>query len=554
MRERLEKVGTVIGGACRRPGSGPSSRVRCPLVLVLALTCSVALSCRERGGRRIGRPLVVVCVDGATWDVIDPLVARGELPHLRGLVERGARCDLVTLPPTQSPVVWTTYATGVFPRIHNVLDFTYPFGGGGRKRPVEATERRAPAIWNVASDAGRSVGVVGYYVTHPAEEVNGFIVSDALMEGRRGSTYPPELAGGLELIGVPPEQHPIFSEFLGWDYNPLDSVDPNSPLQAPSKIIQGAVDSVVIRDRNVCTTALSLQEKGVDLFMTYLRVIDHASHRTWRYFDGTDFPEPSDPVSQELLEDTIPAAYRLVDDFIGELLAAYGEDVNVVVVSDHGFGSATGDYAIPDAQLAAQLTGAHRYDGLLLAAGPDIRAGVYEHISLMEVAPLLMALLDLPISAELPGRLPEELLQPGFLKSGPIKTTNRYESEWNFVGVAPASEEDDRRALEGLRALGYVDSSVEAGRPDSRSAGDLWSGDANLKLKVLAGEILFHLMRNNQEEASRLMGLLADRDPEAAKAMPYYLVGEAKKIKESFSFEVFPPRTVTAFSRSWVQK
>ncbi|MAF67154.1 MAG: hypothetical protein CMJ84_16045 [Planctomycetes bacterium] len=522
--------------------------------LTLAVTSVLAASCGWLGEGWSRSPLVVVCVDGATWDVIDPMLERGELPNFRRLVERGARCDLITLPPTQSPVIWTTYATGVFPRVHNVLDFTYPYSRGGEKRPVEATERRAPAIWNVASDAGRSVGVVGYYVTEPAEVVNGFIVSDTLMEGWGGSTFPPELADELDVISDPLQPHPILSEFFAWDYDPKDGEEPTSPYQYPTQVVEGAVDHAVIRDENVRSASLRLMEREVDLFMAYSRIIDHASHRTWRYYDDTDFPDRAKATHRDLLDDVVPNAYRFVDRFLGELLERCGEDANVVVVSDHGFGSATGEYMIPDKRLARILTGAHRYDGILLAAGPDFREGTYEHVSLMDVAPLLMTLLDVPLSAELPGRVPREMLAERLLERGSLQTVERYESEWTFVDIAPASEEDDRRALEQLQALGYIDSSTKAGRQGPSVVEDVWSGDGTLKLKTLSGELLFLLMRDRREEAEQLMSLLTRKDPEAAKAMPFYAISEAKRVEENFPFQVFGQGDVARFLRPWVRR
>ena len=43
----------------------------------------------------------------------------------------------------------------------------------GQKVPISGASRAAPAIWNVAAAEGRTVGVVGWWATHPAEEVKG---------------------------------------------------------------------------------------------------------------------------------------------------------------------------------------------------------------------------------------------------------------------------------------------------------------------------------------------------------------------------------------------
>ena len=108
--------------------------------------------------------------------------------------------------PILSPVVWTTLATGVGPDVHRLLDFQEVDPATGQKVPISGRSRAVPAIWNVASANGLSVGVVGWWATHPAEEVKGFFVSDhaspILFRGlpRRASAYPESLAAAVERV------------------------------------------------------------------------------------------------------------------------------------------------------------------------------------------------------------------------------------------------------------------------------------------------------------------------------------------------------------------
>ncbi len=55
-------------------------------------------------------------IDGADWKVIEPLVARGRLPHFRRLIEEGATGTLQSMEPSASPSLWTTIATGFLKR------------------------------------------------------------------------------------------------------------------------------------------------------------------------------------------------------------------------------------------------------------------------------------------------------------------------------------------------------------------------------------------------------------------------------------------------------
>ena len=115
------------------------------------------------------------------------------MPNWKRLSSEGYTAKLRSFAPLISPILWTTAATGVPPDIHRVLDFQEVDPKTGRKVPISGLSRAVPAVWNLASAEGRKVGVVGWWATHPAEEVNGFFISD------RAS---PILFGKLPLAGV----------------------------------------------------------------------------------------------------------------------------------------------------------------------------------------------------------------------------------------------------------------------------------------------------------------------------------------------------------------
>jgi hypothetical protein len=56
--------------------------------------------------------LLLVGWDAADWKLIEPLLARGEMPHLAQVIARGVRGNLATIYPPLSPMVWTSIATG----------------------------------------------------------------------------------------------------------------------------------------------------------------------------------------------------------------------------------------------------------------------------------------------------------------------------------------------------------------------------------------------------------------------------------------------------------
>jgi predicted AlkP superfamily phosphohydrolase/phosphomutase len=89
--------------------------------------------------------VIVVGIDGAERDVIEPMIEAGELPNFRRFIEEAAFGHLINPGPQVSPLVWTTFATNHFGRGHGILDFVYPLSDVDRKQPVDSTLRREPA-------------------------------------------------------------------------------------------------------------------------------------------------------------------------------------------------------------------------------------------------------------------------------------------------------------------------------------------------------------------------------------------------------------------------
>src|ERR1700674_1035159 len=149
---------------------------------------------------RPGRPVLFVGLDGGDWQLLDGYLADGTMPHLAALVREGASGVLQTMQPPLSPLVWTTMMTGVSPLEHRVLDFT-------RFDPASCA-RRVPAIWNMASAAGRSVAVFGLWATYPAEAVRGLMVADRFASFTSRDRRPPPG------VGFPPRREAWAREVL----------------------------------------------------------------------------------------------------------------------------------------------------------------------------------------------------------------------------------------------------------------------------------------------------------------------------------------------------
>ena len=268
--------------------------------------------------------LLIVGLDGATLDLIEPWAADGTLPHLGRLLGQGAWGRLAsTIPPATLPS-WTTFMTGVNPGRHGIYDFTRRRGGDYAVRFVNATYRKAPTIWRMLSQAGRRVCVLGLPGTYPPEAVNGYMISgfDTPVTTRADASfvYPPAFAEEVAAAGGFP-----FADFQ--EFN----LGPGWHAQACRSLCDGI-------DRKVSLAERLLRREPWDCFLLLFGESDTAAHHFWAMHD-TASPRHAGAATTTTLGNPLRTVYAALDAALGRLTAA-APDAAVLVVSDHGFGGA----------------------------------------------------------------------------------------------------------------------------------------------------------------------------------------------------------------------
>ena len=110
--------------------------------------------------------------DGATFDIIEPLIAQGRLPNIASLMQSGAWGRLESTIPPLTPVAWTSISTGVNPGKHGIYDAIIYHPEGKKTSLVNSTLRKVKPIWSILSERGYHVGVLNVPVTYPPDKVN----------------------------------------------------------------------------------------------------------------------------------------------------------------------------------------------------------------------------------------------------------------------------------------------------------------------------------------------------------------------------------------------
>ena len=268
------------------------------------------------------RRLFILGIDGATFDVLKPWVADGHLPNFARLFDEGCHSVMQSSTPPLSPVAWTSIATGVNPGKHGIYDFITGSRAEGADLPTfnfaTGRNRKTKAFWEIFTELDRPSIVVNMPASYPPDPVNGLMISgwDATQNISK-AFYPREL------------HEEIVAECGAYYMTPLDLISKATMLRTDPASLKKLGDATIksAQQRRRVTRYLATKHPW-DVFFGVFTETDIAQHRFWDSVDSTD-----------LESNVIFQVYREVDLFVGDLFSEFGDDIDIMVVSDHGFRS-----------------------------------------------------------------------------------------------------------------------------------------------------------------------------------------------------------------------
>ncbi len=407
--------------------------------------------------------ILFIGLDGADWDILDPLMEAGKLPHLKKLVDNGSTGRLLTVTPMLSPIIWTSIATGKLPEKHGIMDFLAIDERTGKKVPVTSNLRRVSALWNILSRVGLKVGIIGWWATWPAEEVNGYIVTERVayqlfgissnIKSEEGKVYPAELY---------PEIVPFIKEPAAVEWREIKKL---FHAQTTLEYFQGERAKLLEETKTLYASSESFKEiyhylddrEDVDFQAVYFEGTDTISHLYMPY------RRPKmETVSEEdviIFGNAVDHYYQYIDEVIGDILRKKDDSWTIIVCSDHGFKTGKErplSYSAMIDEGKAALW--HDRYGVLIASGRNIKKGIHiKESRVVDLLPTILALYGLPVGADMDGRVLKEMILPEFLQDRPIQYINSYESEVVLAdSEAPIESEMDQDIKEKLISLGYI--------------------------------------------------------------------------------------------------
>lgn len=236
---------------------------------------------------------IVIGLDGAAWDLLDPWIKSGDLPNIRYLMENGSWGDSESQLPTVTCPNWKCYSTGKNPAKLGVFWWQRVDKKNKKLVGFDSRSFKSLELFDYINKVGLKVGVVNMPLTYPPKKLDGFVIAAPPDSASTGYTFPETLENDLK---------------RDYDYQVHPKIQPSSreDLESGLKDVLHLIDSRF-------KVAKDLMD-GVDFLHVstfYINVLQH-----FFYDEG--------PTKQ---------GWKVIDQNIGEFLQ---DGNNIILMSDHG--------------------------------------------------------------------------------------------------------------------------------------------------------------------------------------------------------------------------
>jgi predicted AlkP superfamily phosphohydrolase/phosphomutase len=248
--------------------------------------------------------LIVIGIDGASYEMIAQLAGDGTLPHMQRLIQAGTFRRMISSLPEVSPVAWSSIITGVDPAEHGVFGFTDLAPHSYCTIFTSAHTLAVPLFWDRAGN-GRTV-VINMPFTYPARPMNGVLIAGFVALDLEKATYPPSLVPELQSLGY------------------RTDVDSNKAHQSFELFLKDLDRTLQAR---IAAYRYLWEAEPWQTFVLVFTGTDRLSHFLWDAY--------LDPAHR--YHDAFIDHFRQVDAVVGEIVGQLREEDVLMMVSDHGF-------------------------------------------------------------------------------------------------------------------------------------------------------------------------------------------------------------------------
>lgn len=257
----------------------------------------------------MGNSVLIMGIDGASWDFLKPWINDGKLPTLKKLIDLGSSGDLRTVVPPLSSAAWISMVTGKNPGKHGIYGFLDENG-----QLLDSTSIKSERIWNILSESDKRCCVIGVPLTYPVDNINGCMISGVLTPpDKKDYFYPAELL-------------PMLKKY---DYQIIVEFEKNDPLMPDQQNVIERRDYFLKKIYYVMEKKyLAIKELMSDRWDFFMFVISETTHVKDLFWDK---------------KDVVLEFYQKLDSYLDDLIKSYSaKNPNscIFIVSDHGFSAA----------------------------------------------------------------------------------------------------------------------------------------------------------------------------------------------------------------------
>ncbi|MFQ5707298.1 MAG: alkaline phosphatase family protein [bacterium] len=253
-----------------------------------------------------GSRVFVISIDGVPYSFMKDNIEKGHFPNFKRFLVNGDFKRMNSVQPTISSVAWSSFMTGKNPAKHNIFGFVDQKPGTHDIFIPTALNMTSDTIWDIMSKAGKKVFVMNVPVTYPPRAVNGIMIGCFLCTQIEKIASPPSVSAELKKMGY--------------------------KIDADAWIARKDLDAYLVEvntalEKRVDAMFHYMQKEDWDYFQTHIMETDRMNHFFWEHM------EHDDPKYTSAFFDF----YQRVDEVLGEVERKIGDDVEFIVLSDHGF-------------------------------------------------------------------------------------------------------------------------------------------------------------------------------------------------------------------------
>jgi predicted AlkP superfamily phosphohydrolase/phosphomutase len=398
-----------------------SRKLRLVGYLVFAC-CVIALPLHgQTGNSSQAKPRVIVLgVNGAEWDIIRPLLVRGEMPNLARVMKRGISGKLRTVSAPNCPKVYSVFETSTPPEENGITGFIV------HGTTANTNMLRTEPLWSLLSRSGVTVGMANVPATFPVKPVNGYMISGMLTRGKNcedgllcspklsevqggDAVYPRTMAAELEAnVGdflIDCARMPTAKDLLG---------------HALAVVYEWLARVSKTREQQMKLFDYLLTTHPTDFTFLVQSCEDRVGH--WLY-PIQPYNVGYNPKLHTIKVDAFPNQYRALDKVLGTILKHVDENTTLLIISDHGIKplrEQESHEAHMDHAGTTPIIAKHDFEdgddvpGLFVAMGPGIKKGARVMglpMSVFDIAPTILHIYGIPAPKQMRGRVLTEIFE-----------------------------------------------------------------------------------------------------------------------------------------------